>query len=85
MDTYQIEILDPKAKRLLEDLASMNLITVQPLEPRKAFKRLVEKLRSTNGDTPSLDEITAEVEAVRTERHARQIDDQGNPRHESLD
>ncbi len=32
MDTYQIEIIDPKAKKLLDDLANMNLITVQRID-----------------------------------------------------
>ncbi len=32
MDTYQIEILEPRAKKLLDDMADMDLITVQPLE-----------------------------------------------------
>ena len=31
MDTYQIEIIEPRAKKLLDDMADMDLITVQPL------------------------------------------------------
>ncbi len=71
MDTYQIEIIEPRAKKLLDDLANMNLITVQPLEPKKLFKRLLKKMRSNEGEAPSLKEITAEVESVRAERYAR--------------
>ena len=29
METYTIEILEPKAKKLLDDLANLNLIKVQ--------------------------------------------------------
>ena len=32
MDTYQIEIIDPKAKKLLDDLANLNLIKVQRID-----------------------------------------------------
>ncbi len=37
METYNIEILEPKAKKLLGDLASLNLIKFQKVEtpPRK--------------------------------------------------
>ena len=84
MDTYQIEIIDPKAKRLLDDLANLNLITVQPVEPKKLFKRLLEKMRSGD-DAPTMEEITAEVEAVRTERYARKSNDPSNTGHEPLD
>ena len=32
MNTYQIEIIEPGAKRLLDDMAEMNLITVQEID-----------------------------------------------------
>ena len=32
MDTYQIEIIEPGAKKLLDDMAEMNLITVQRID-----------------------------------------------------
>ena len=32
MDTYQIEIIEPGAKRLLDDMVEMNLITVQEID-----------------------------------------------------
>ena len=71
MDTYQIEIIDPKAKTLLDDLANMNLITVKQVKPKELFKKLLDKVRSTDGNAPTLDEITKEVEAVRGDRYAR--------------
>ncbi len=68
MDTYQIEIIEPGAKTLLDDLAKMNLITVQPVEPKKLFKRLLEKMRSSEAYAPTLEEIADEVESVRKKR-----------------
>ena len=32
MDTYQIEIIEPRAKKLLDDMADMDLITLQPID-----------------------------------------------------
>ncbi len=85
MDTFQIEIIEPGAKRLLDDLAKMNLITVQPMKTRKAFKRLLTKMRANHDSAPSIDEITSEVETVRGERYRRRSDDQSNTGHKSLD
>lgn len=85
MDTYQIEIIDPKAKKLLDDLANLNLIKVQPLEPKKLFKRLLKKMRSTGGDSLTLEDITKEVESVRSQRYERKSNGQSNTGHESLD
>jgi hypothetical protein len=73
MGTYQIEIIDPKAKALLGDLANQNLITIHPLEPKKLFKRLLDTMRSAGDDVPSLEEIAKEVDLVRLERYAARI------------
>ena len=32
MDTYQIEIIEPRAKKLLDDMAEMDLITLQRID-----------------------------------------------------
>lgn len=32
MDTYRIEIIDPGAKMLMDDVAKMNLLTVQEID-----------------------------------------------------
>jgi len=71
METLQIEIINPKAKRLLKDLADLNLITIgKSFDSKVEFKEVLSKLR-TNADTaPSLDEITLEVENVRAMRYA---------------
>jgi hypothetical protein len=67
MQTYQVSILDPKAARLLQYLADMDLISIKPLPD--GFQAIVERLRDkAAGSAPSLDEITKEVEAVRAKR-----------------
>jgi hypothetical protein len=70
MDTLQIEIQDPKARKLLKNLAEMNLISIRkPADD--GFLSLVNKIRAkAKNNPPSLDEITKEVEIVREERYA---------------
>ena len=68
MDTLRVDILNPKAKKLLQTLADINLISIQE-ESNIKFKNLLERLRSKNSDL-TLDEITEEVELVRAARYA---------------
>lgn len=71
METYQVNILNPKAIKLLEGLAELNLISIQP-DPTKGFQKLIDQLRSeAESDAPSMEEITKEVETVRAARYAR--------------
>lgn len=71
MVTYQVDILNPKADRLLQDLADMDLIALREAKADE-FAKVVERLRSkASTSPPSLEDITAEVEAVRNERYAR--------------
>jgi hypothetical protein len=64
MSTIQIEILNPKATKLIQDLADLQLISInQPKET--GFSKLLAKLRTQVKAVPSLDEITKEVESVR--------------------
>ena len=68
METLRIEIVNPKAKRLLKDLADLNLITIDKMDDIKLeFKNLLSKLRSDT--VPSIEEITREVEIVRSSRY----------------
>ena len=39
METYTIEIIEPKAKKLLDDLANLNLIKFQETEKPKRKER----------------------------------------------
>ena len=69
MTVITVELLDPRAKALLEDLAKMDLIKIQEVKTSKQrFSALLSWLRAKEGEAPSLEEITKEVEAVRSER-----------------
>jgi|688.fasta_scaffold625488_2 hypothetical protein len=68
MTTLQIDIIEPKAAKLLEDLAAMNLISIQ-VSNQDRLKKLLNKLREHSDDI-SMEDITKEVEIVRAERYA---------------
>jgi len=70
METLRIDIVNPKAKKIIEELADLNLITIRDKDPIKSFKKLLSKLRSKT-EKPSLDEITKEVEIVRAKRYGK--------------
>jgi hypothetical protein len=70
METITVSILNPKAAQLLQNLAELNLISIH-IPSEKSFGALIEQMRSKVALAPSLDEITAEVEAVRAERYAQ--------------
>ena len=70
METLKIEILNPRAKRLLQDLAALNLIRFKDSEDSKTeFKNLLIRLRSSKVPPITLKQITKEVEAVRQKRY----------------
>ena len=70
METIRIDILNPKAKNLLKDLADLNLIKIKK-EKKSDFSNLLKKLRSKSKEEISLDEITEEVESVRKSRYEK--------------
>jgi len=70
METLRIDIVNPKAKRIIKDLADLNLINIRDKNPIKSFQELLTKLRSKTA-VISLDEITKEVELVRTKRYGK--------------
>ena len=69
METLTVDIINPKAKKLLEDMEDLNLITINNNKAVERLERLIGKIRSTDGPTPTLDEITKEVEIVRQQRY----------------
>jgi hypothetical protein len=71
METIQIDIINPKAKQLIKDLADMELIKIRKEKKKSDFTELLDKLRSQSDDAPSLDEITKEVELVRASRYEK--------------
>jgi len=54
MATIEVEIINPKAKKLLENLASLKLIRIsEKTDYKKEFKELLAKFRSNKG-TPQV-------------------------------
>ena len=68
MEALSIEIVNPKAKILLQNLAAMNLINIKK-EP--SLSKMLAKLRRNEAFVPSLEEITKEVETVRQARYEK--------------
>ena len=71
METIRIDILNPKARSLLNNLADLDLIRIKKEKVKSEFKELLDRLRINSDESPSLDEITAEVEAVRKSRYEK--------------
>jgi hypothetical protein len=69
MSTFNIEILNPKAKKLLLDLADLRLISISE-SVSNPFLDVVKKIRSKKSNL-SLEDITKEVEAVRSKRNGK--------------
>lgn len=73
MEALRIEILNPKVKRILKQLADLELISISKVESSEIqFKKLLYKFRSKAKESPSIEEITKEIENVRTERYAKE-------------
>lgn len=72
MVSYQVDIIDPKASKLLRDLADMNVIAIRNVSDN-SFMNIVKKLRENAKEIgePSSKDITAEIESIRTKRHAK--------------
>jgi hypothetical protein len=70
MNTMRIDILNPKAEKLLKNLADLNLIAIQDTS-KNGFAGVLKKLRSKAKSAPTLDEITRETELVRSRRYAK--------------
>lgn len=72
MESFQIDILNPKAIALLNDLAEQKLIAMKPTGSN-TFLSIVEKLRDKASKEKALtpEEIEAEVNAVRNKRYEK--------------
>jgi hypothetical protein len=68
MSTITVDILNPKAEKLLKSLVDLDLIAIRS-NSESEFSKLLQKLRSQESPKPSLDEITKEVELVRSKRY----------------
>lgn len=71
MSTLKIDILNPKATRLLQDLADLKLISITDTSGDQ-FLKIIKKLRKNESKVlPTIEEITNEVEIVRTARYEK--------------
>ena len=71
MTSLQIDILNPKAEKILKELADLNLIAIKKTKS-DSFLKIVDKIRKKAKSNPiSLEEITKEVESVRAKRYAK--------------
>lgn len=72
MASLQVDILNPKAGKLLKDLADLNLISIREMKSNDNFLKIVKQIRTKAKDNPpSLEDITREVESVRAKRYAK--------------
>ena len=77
MQKYTIELLDSRAKQLLEELAKLNLIKVMAISDTDAVAdkaellRLITKIQAKSEGCPTEAEITKEVETVRAARNKK--------------
>lgn len=70
METLKIDILNPKAKALLENLSDLKLIRINT-ENNIDFEGVLESIRSGSNEEITMEEITEEVEAVRKARYGK--------------
>ena len=70
METLRIDIINPKAKKLLNDLAELNLIEIKK-DIQIDFSTVLKNLRAKSSESLSLDEIAKEVEVVRKSRYEK--------------
>ena len=69
--TLQVDILNPKATKLLKDLEDLKLIAIKKTED-DGFLKVVKRLRTKAAkNPPSLEESTKAVESVRSQRYAK--------------
>lgn len=71
METIKVDILNPKAKTILKNLADLKLIRIKRTRGKSELKDLLTRLRITQDDSLSLGDITSEVELVRKNRNEK--------------
>ena len=71
MKTININIINPKAIKLIKGLADLNLIKINKEKYKSEFSNLLKRIRAKSNEEISLDEITKEVEQVRKSRYEK--------------
>jgi hypothetical protein len=69
METIKVNIIEPKAFQILQNLADLKLIEIKIEKSSREFDKLLASLRSK--PSISLDEITQEVEDERGSRYEK--------------
>ena len=75
METYSIEILNPKAMKLLQDLADLELIAIRPTGVPSALVNDEERARAREAvmrGSPNID-LEAMLEHLRESRQDRKL------------
>ncbi|REL37799.1 hypothetical protein DYD21_08440 [Rhodohalobacter sp. SW132] len=67
METIKVDILNPKARKLLKDLADLDLIAIRK-STKSEFSEVLKRIRSNSKTAPSLEDIAREVDVVRSRR-----------------
>ena len=70
MEAFKIEILNPKAMQLIKGMQALNLIKISE-DKVSTLQAYLKRMRKNTASVPNLDEITAMVDEVRTERYAK--------------
>lgn len=71
METLSIDVINPKARNLLNNLEDLNLIKINFDKGANEFQNLLNKLRSKGVAPLSDEEIQAEVRIVRKQRYGK--------------
>lgn len=77
MESFTVNIINPKAKKLLQDLEDLDLIQISEINSSHYLK-LLKRIRSKAKDAPTLEEITEEVERVRSKNYVQGSNTSGN-------
>lgn len=71
MTSMQIEILNPEARSVLQSLSKMKLIAIyEPPSTKEDFKCFIQKLQAQSNEEPTDEEITTDIEEIRSVRYA---------------
>lgn len=71
MKSLRIEIINPKAKRIIQNLADMDLIRIKKEKVKNEFTELLAKLRKKSDKAPTAEDILKEVESDRKGRYEK--------------
>jgi hypothetical protein len=71
METLSINIINPKARKLIADLVDLDLIKINDSKLKR--KNYLDELTNNLNEEISMEEIVAEVKIVRRERYEQEL------------